>query len=75
MYTRHGRQRQSVDVHAVRTIMRAMIRAGIAVYAANGSARKHDDENEVNAGLSCRASRPERHPRASRASRMRSILV
>jgi len=60
-------------VHAARTIMRAMIRVGIGVYAANGSAQTHDDENEANAGLSCGVSRPERYPRASRAFRMRSI--
>jgi hypothetical protein len=61
------------SVHTARTIMRAMIRVGIGVHAANGSAQTHDDGNEVNAGLSFRVSRLERYPRASRASRMRSI--
>lgn len=64
-----------VGVRVARTIMRAMIHIGIAarIIPRMGSA-KRDDENEVNAGSSCRGLRPERHPRASRASRMINLV-
>lgn len=40
------------DNDRAQTIMRAMIRAGIAVHTTNESARTQDDGNEVNAGSS-----------------------
>lgn len=58
-------------------ITRATIRARIAVYAAmwvpSAVGRRARGECRARRRSSCRASRPERHPRAMRASRMRLI--